>query len=233
MPSGRSSSRRGISAGPVAVEEPDEPDFPLLRMAGGEHQRLRALELPAQRLVLALRRLDHLVVQGVELVLHLAERRAHRAFERRVDLRHDRASAPMRSATSEVIPASACSTVGGSWLWSSSFSAFSSCGCSAVDRQVVLAEEAQRRRIDQRRGGALVHQRHRNAEVGVDLAQLAQVGQLVRARDVTDGGEDRVLDERPQQDVRAEVLRDASRRLRRARPAWSFASPMVAGRPSP
>ena len=53
-----------------------------LRVALGEGEGLRALELAAQRFILALRRLNDLVVQRVHLVLQLAQSRLHRAFER-------------------------------------------------------------------------------------------------------------------------------------------------------
>ena len=50
-------------------------------------------------------------------------------------------------------------------------------------------------------------ERHRDAERRVDAAQLAEVGQLARARHVTDGREERVLHDRTQQHVRAEARR--------------------------
>src|SRR5687767_144985 len=66
---------------PVAVEEPHETDLAFLRVTLGEGEGLRPLELAAQRLVAPLRRLNDLVVQRVDFVLQLAERRVHRAFE--------------------------------------------------------------------------------------------------------------------------------------------------------
>ena len=73
------------------------------------------------------------------------------------------------------------------------------------ERQLVFREEAQRRRIEERRAWRADNQRHRHAEVLVDAAQLAEIGQLVRPGDVTDRREERVLHDRPQQHVRAEV----------------------------
>jgi hypothetical protein len=52
----------------------------------------------------------------------------------------------------------------------------------------------------------LVDERHRNAERCIHPAELREVGKLVGAGDVTDGWEQRVLDQRPQQHVRAEPL---------------------------
>ena len=90
MASGSSSIKPIHQGRPVAVEEPHEADFTFLRVALGEGQGLRALELAAQRVVTPLRRLNHLVMQRLHFVLHLAERGFHRAFERRIDLRHRR-----------------------------------------------------------------------------------------------------------------------------------------------
>ena len=56
----------------------------------------------------------------------------------------------------------------------------------------------------------------------VDAAQLRQVGQLVRSGDVTDGRKQRVLHQRPQQHVRAELGR-----IRLARAASSASSRVV------
>ena len=57
----------------------------------------------------------------------------------------------------------------------------------------------------ERRRGALMNQRHRNAERRVDALELTEVGQLAGARHVTDRREERVLHERSQQHVGAEV----------------------------
>ena len=73
-----------------------------------------------------------------------------------------------------------------------------------VKRQIVLREEADRGRVHQRRHRARINERHRNAEVLVDAAELSEVGQLTRSRDVRDRREERVLDDRPKQDVGAE-----------------------------
>ena len=75
------------------------------------------------------------------------------------------------------------------------------------ERDVVLGEEPRRRRVDECCGRAAIHQRHRHVEARIDPAQLAEIGELVRSRDVTHGGEDRVLDDRPQQHARAERRR--------------------------
>ena len=76
--------------GAVAVAEPDATDLTLLGMAVWEGQGLRPLELAPERLVAALRRLDDLVVQRAEVVLHAAKRGLHGAFQRRIDLGHGR-----------------------------------------------------------------------------------------------------------------------------------------------
>src|SRR5690606_28648653 len=68
--------------GPVAVEEGDEPEGPLLRLTPGVGLRLHVPELPPQRLVAALRRLYDLAAQRLQVVLHLSQRRARRALER-------------------------------------------------------------------------------------------------------------------------------------------------------
>ena len=58
-----------------------------------------------------------------------------------------------------------------------------------LERQLVLGQEAQRGRVEQRRRRARVEQRHRDAEVFVHAAQLAEIRQLVRSGDVADGRE--------------------------------------------
>src|SRR5204863_8088374 len=55
----------------VLVQEPDERDRPLLRVAVGESQRAGALELAPQRLVLLLRRLNRLALERFEIFLNL------------------------------------------------------------------------------------------------------------------------------------------------------------------
>ena len=59
-------------------------------MAVREGQGLRPLELASEGVVAALGRLNDLVVQRVEVVLHAAKRRLDGAFERRIDLRDRR-----------------------------------------------------------------------------------------------------------------------------------------------
>src|SRR5262245_36847942 len=50
------------------VEEPDQADRPLLRLAARERERAQALELPPQGVVALLGRLDDLLLQRAELV---------------------------------------------------------------------------------------------------------------------------------------------------------------------
>ena len=54
----------------VLVQERDESDRAFLRVAAGEGERARVHELPAERFVAALRRLDHLAVERLQVVLH-------------------------------------------------------------------------------------------------------------------------------------------------------------------
>src|SRR3954467_9931652 len=70
---------------PVLVQEPDEADGAFLRVPVGEGERARAEELPAQRVVLSLRRLNRLAVKVLQVVLHLAGGVPRRAFERGVE----------------------------------------------------------------------------------------------------------------------------------------------------
>src|ERR1051325_3357391 len=58
----------------VLVQEPDERDRPLLRVAVGERQRAGALELAPQRLVLLLGGLNRLALKRFEIFLNLAQR---------------------------------------------------------------------------------------------------------------------------------------------------------------
>ena len=91
-----------------------------------------------------------------------------------------------------------------------------------LERQLVLREEAERGGIEDRRGRARIEERHRHAEVVVHAAELAEVGELVRSGDVADRREERVLDDRAQQHVRAEAG-GTFRRLRRPAPPWDTA----------
>src|SRR5438093_776966 len=70
-----------------------------------------------------------------------------------------------------------------------------------------LRQEASGGRVEERGRRTWIHERHRHTEMSVDAAQLTQVRQLVRTRHVTDGWEERVLNDGPQQDVRAEPRR--------------------------
>src|SRR5262249_54769602 len=70
---------------PVLIEEGDEADRALLRVAAGAGQRAGMHELTPQRFVAPLRCLDHLAVQRLQIVLHAAERRSGGAFERRIE----------------------------------------------------------------------------------------------------------------------------------------------------
>src|SRR3954447_11693913 len=67
--------------GAVLVQKGDKADGPFLRMAAGKGERARVHELAAERFIAALRRLDHLAVQRLQVALHPFERRARSAFE--------------------------------------------------------------------------------------------------------------------------------------------------------
>src|SRR5262249_9794943 len=69
---------------PVLVQERDEAYRPLLSVPAREGERPRVDELPAEGFVAALRRLNHLAVQRLEIALHPLERRARGAFQRRI-----------------------------------------------------------------------------------------------------------------------------------------------------
>ena len=146
-------------------------------------------------------------MQRLHLVLHLAEGRPGRPLERGIDLRHDvrqllhAIGDQRRHAGERVLDArrqlALEQVVQGPLVLR----------LQRRQGQFVPRQEAHGRGVGEGRGRALVHQRHGDAEVRVDLAQLAQVGQLVRPRDVADGREDRILHQRPQQHVGAEVSR--------------------------
>ena len=74
----------------------------------------------------------------------------------------------------------------------------------AFEWQPEFRQKAIRGRVDERRRRAREYERHRDAEVLIHLAQLPEVGQLARPRDVADRGEECVLHDRAQQHVRAE-----------------------------
>src|SRR5436309_1865827 len=69
----------------VLVQKGDEANRPFLRVPVGEGERARVNELPAQRFVAALRSLNQLAVERLQIVLHAPERRARRALERRIE----------------------------------------------------------------------------------------------------------------------------------------------------
>ena len=71
----------------VLVQEVDHADLALLRVPARKRLRLRVLELPPQRLVLALGRLDDLGCSFLRSSCIRPERRARGALERRVDRR--------------------------------------------------------------------------------------------------------------------------------------------------
>ena len=71
----------------------------------------------------------------------------------------------------------------------------------------VALQKPHGRAVDDGRARPRKDDRHRNAEPLVDAAKLAQVGELVRTADVGGGGEQRILHEGSQQDVRAEARR--------------------------
>src|SRR3954447_17308658 len=74
--------------GAVLVQKGDKADRPFLRMAAGKGERARVHELTAQRFVAALRRLNHLAVQRLEIALHPFERRARGALQRGIERRN-------------------------------------------------------------------------------------------------------------------------------------------------
>ena len=74
----------------VLIQEGQETDGAFLGVAAGEGERPGVDELPAQRFVAALGRLDHLAVQRLEIALHPLQRRARRAFERWIECGHRR-----------------------------------------------------------------------------------------------------------------------------------------------
>jgi hypothetical protein len=81
------------------------------------------------------------------------------------------------------------------------------------ERHLVFREKAERSRVNERRGRTLIHQRHRHVEVLVDALQLSEVCEFVWSRDVTDRREQRVLHQRPQQHIGAEMMRFVPRFL--------------------
>src|SRR5947207_2391298 len=75
----------------------------------------------------------------------------------------------------------------------------------------MFVEESRRAAVDEGRARSGIDERHRNAEVLVDLAQLSEIREFAGARHVTDSREECVLYERPQQHVGTEPGRVRSR----------------------
>ncbi len=76
-----------------------------------------------------------------------------------------------------------------------------------LDGHARPVQKAQRGRIDHRGGRAWVQQGHRDTEVFVDPAQLAEIGELTRTGDITNRRKQRVLDDGAEEHVRAELTR--------------------------
>ncbi len=176
-------------------------------MPVGEGERARALELAAQRVVAPLRGLNRFALQVLEVVLHPAQRVFRRAFERGIERgqrRDDPAHLFVDDATGR----------GQRFLdlrWNLRLQQLVQRAVvlrlQRLERHVVLREKPHRARVEDGGGGAAVHQRHRNAEALVDIAQLAEVREFVRPGDITNRRQHRVLHERPQEDARAEAGR--------------------------
>src|SRR3954471_14433695 len=81
----------------------------------------------------------------------------------------------------------------------------------------MFVEEPRRPAVDEGRARSWINDRHRNAEVLVDLAQLAQIREFAGARHVTGGSEQCVLNDRPQQNVWTEPARVRSRLVKQRR----------------
>ena len=195
----------------VSAEKRDSADDTLLRLPAWERLRPHVHELPPQRFVAPLRRLQHLRVQRVELVLHAAERRPRAALQRGIDRRHGldhRLHAGVDLLAG--LPDRAFDRRGKQRL-QQLIERVLVLLLQRLERHVVLGQESHRRRVDERGGGAWLHQRHGHAERLVHAAQLRQIRQLVGTGDVADRGEQGVLDQRAQQDVRAEGLRVRAR----------------------
>ena len=205
---GRQVGQQAIDDGrAVSVEEVDEPECSLLRVSERKNLRLGARELTPQRLVPLLGRLNHLVAQPAQILFHSRQRRLCRAGERRIDSRHrfdhllhapphrvfglcDRLFHRLRNLRFEQ-PVERRFVL----------------RLERFHRHVVTRQETRSRRIDQRRRGARVDERHRYAEAGVDLAQLSEVRELARPGDIADRRKERVLDQGPQQNVWTEQVR--------------------------
>jgi hypothetical protein len=174
-------------------------------------------ELTAQRLVAPFCRLNHLAVQGLEIALHPLEGRARRAFECRIERRNRLNDALHLLLDRPFRLRERLFDRGGNLCLEQFVQRRFVLRLQRFERKLVFGQEPQGRGIQNRRGGARIHQRHRHAEVLVDAAQLAKVGQLVRSRDVAHRREERVLHHGPQQHVGTEPGRLLGRLLHERR----------------
>ena len=226
MSSGNSLCRRSTSAGPYWFRKDTKP---IVRSCGWPRGRRArgSAELPAQRLVAPLRRLDHLAVERLQVVLHPSECRFRGALERRVDgrdgldqrrhLRFDGSRGGGERLLDRRRDLRLEQRVERRLVLR----------LQRFERQLVFGEEPEGGRVEQRGAGARIDQRHRHAEVLVDAAQLAEIRELVRSGDITGGREQCVLNHRPQQHARAESGRTDARFLLRA-PRLERVSPRTA-----
>ena len=122
----------------VLVQERDETDGALLRVAVGKGERPGADVLAAQRFVAPLRGLDHLVAQRLQVVLHAAERRLRGAFERRIERRNRSMTACIDVSIAARRSPNDSSTAGGICDSSSSFSADFVLRLQRLERQLVF-----------------------------------------------------------------------------------------------
>ena len=142
-----------------------------------------------------------------------------RAFERGIDGRPTAATSAASSPRRHCCASwNAPRRAGGNCASSSRFSALSSCACRRDPAAAsYFAQEPRGRRVEHRGASRAA----RTSGIGmpkcrVHAAQLAEVRQFARPADVGDRREQRVLDQRAQQHVRAEA---AGRRQRLARSA--------------
>src|SRR5439155_21242479 len=189
----------------VLVQERDEADRPLLRVAAGKGERSCVNELPPQRFIAPLRGLNHLAVQRLQIALHALERGARRSLERRVE-RRDRLNQDRHLRVDGLLRARERVLDDlGNLRFEQLVERRFVLRLQRLERQLGLRQEAERVRVENRRRRAWIEKRHRDAEVLIHAAQLPQIRELVRAGDVADRRKDRVLHDRTQQHVRAEV----------------------------
>ena len=158
-----SSSSRVDQRRAVAVQEPDEADLALLRVAGGERSACARWNWRRSVSSLRLAAWITLLCSVCSSCCILPSVDADGALERRVDLRHR--LRPARPSARR----SACATVGQRLLDGRRQLALEQfvqrlsrpARCSASSGRPYFDEEPQRGRVDQRGRGALVHQRHR------------------------------------------------------------------------